>query len=88
MPEKLVIPFASVRGFFDPSVEFAVQFPLVDDQGGPAADGVTDLGVNLQVLQGDRAGRGEGAREALGAHARGPRGKPARRAGTEVVGPR
>jgi len=36
VPEKLVVPFASVRGFFDPSVEFAVQFPLVDETGNAA----------------------------------------------------
>lgn len=36
VPEKLVVPFASVRGFFDPSVEFAVQFPLVDESGNAA----------------------------------------------------
>ncbi len=36
VPEKLVIPFASIRGFFDPSVEFAVQFPLVDESGNAA----------------------------------------------------
>ncbi|WP_237152399.1 SspB family protein [Oryzibacter oryziterrae] len=33
IPEKLVVPFAAIRGFFDPSVEFAVQFPLVDESG-------------------------------------------------------
>ena len=36
VPEKLVVPFASVRGFFDPSVEFAVQFPQVDESGNAA----------------------------------------------------
>jgi hypothetical protein len=36
VPEKLVVPFASIRGFFDPSVEFAVQFPLVDESGNAA----------------------------------------------------
>lgn len=36
VPEKLVVPFAAVRGFFDPSVEFAVQFPLVDESGNAA----------------------------------------------------
>jgi hypothetical protein len=41
IPEKLVIPFASIRGFFDPSVEFAVQFPLVDEHGN-AADAPAD----------------------------------------------
>ena len=36
VPEKLVVPFAAIRGFFDPSVEFAVQFPLVDENGNAA----------------------------------------------------
>lgn len=36
VPEKLVVPFAALRGFFDPSVEFAVQFPLVDESGNAA----------------------------------------------------
>ncbi|PIP00630.1 conserved hypothetical protein [uncultured Pleomorphomonas sp.] len=36
VPEKLVVPFAAIRGFFDPSVEFAVQFPLVDESGNAA----------------------------------------------------
>lgn len=36
IPEKLVVPFSAIRGFFDPSVEFAVQFPLVDEDGNAA----------------------------------------------------
>lgn len=36
IPEKLVVPFSAIRGFFDPSVEFAVQFPLVDENGNAA----------------------------------------------------
>jgi len=42
VPEKLGVPFSAIKGFFDPAVEFAVQFPLVDETGRPAdmpADG-------------------------------------------------
>lgn len=28
MPEKLRIPFSAVKGFFDPSVQFGLQFPI------------------------------------------------------------
>lgn len=31
VPEALSIPFAAVRGFFDPSVQFGLQFEAVDD---------------------------------------------------------
>ena len=30
VPEKLVIPFASVKGFLDPAVQFGLQFEVVD----------------------------------------------------------
>jgi hypothetical protein len=34
VPEKLVIPFNAVRGFYDPSVNFELEFdvPLADDE--------------------------------------------------------
>ena len=31
VPEALSIPFAAVRGFFDPSVQFGLQFEATDD---------------------------------------------------------
>ena len=31
MPEKLRIPFSAVKGFFDPSVQFGLQFPIEGD---------------------------------------------------------
>ena len=31
VPEKLYVPFAAVTGFFDPSVQFGLQFEEVDD---------------------------------------------------------
>jgi uncharacterized protein len=36
IPEKLVVPFNSVKGFLDPSVQFGLQFEVVQ------ADGQTD----------------------------------------------
>jgi hypothetical protein len=36
IPERLLVPFTALKGFFDPSVEFAVTFPLVDENGRPA----------------------------------------------------
>lgn len=46
IPEKLYIPFAAVTGFFDPSVQFGLQFEEVsDDQaaaGKPAKETVKD----------------------------------------------
>ncbi len=36
VPERLYIPFTALKGFFDPSVEFAVTFPLVGEDGQPA----------------------------------------------------
>ncbi|MDE1173348.1 MAG: ClpXP protease specificity-enhancing factor SspB [Parvibaculaceae bacterium] len=34
IPEKLTIPFAAIQGFFDPSVQFGLQFE-VDENGEP-----------------------------------------------------
>jgi hypothetical protein len=31
VPERLTIPFAAVNGFFDPSVQFGLQFKLVEE---------------------------------------------------------
>ncbi|MBX3488614.1 MAG: ClpXP protease specificity-enhancing factor SspB [Parvibaculum sp.] len=36
IPEKLVVPFSAVQGFFDPSVQFGLQFQ-VDGAAKPAA---------------------------------------------------
>src|SRR3954451_23471259 len=30
VPERLVVPFAAIKGFADPSVQFAVQFEEID----------------------------------------------------------
>jgi len=36
IPERLTIPFDAVKGFFDPSVQFGLQFEQVDDDAAPA----------------------------------------------------
>lgn len=68
IPEKLVVPFAAIRGFFDPSVEFAVQFPLVDEEGnaadmpaegpvraiGPAVEMPSSSGPNVREVPGSK----------------------------------
>ena len=45
VPEKLEVPFEAIKGFFDPSVQFGLQFEEVaesDDQ--PAAEGAKPAG--------------------------------------------
>lgn len=36
--EKLVVPFSAVKGFFDPSVQFGLQFENLDEQSAKAAN--------------------------------------------------
>ncbi|HEX7776512.1 MAG TPA: ClpXP protease specificity-enhancing factor SspB [Parvibaculum sp.] len=36
VPEKLVVPYAAVQGFFDPSVQFGLQFEVKKPEGAPA----------------------------------------------------
>jgi hypothetical protein len=38
VPERLVVPFAAIKGFFDPSVQFGLQFETIE----AGADGATD----------------------------------------------
>jgi hypothetical protein len=33
VPERLVVPFAALKGFFDPSVQFALQFETIASEG-------------------------------------------------------
>jgi hypothetical protein len=36
-PERLLVPFTALRGFFDPSVQFGLQFDTVNGEAVPAA---------------------------------------------------
>ena len=37
-PERLLVPFAAIKGFFDPSVQFGLQFEVTKDTSAPAQD--------------------------------------------------
>jgi hypothetical protein len=39
VPERLVVPFEAIKGFFDPSVQFGLQFEVVKKEG---AEGATE----------------------------------------------
>jgi hypothetical protein len=45
IPETLVIPFSAVKGFFDPSVQFGLQF---DPATAPGADAV-EAGADTEI---------------------------------------
>ncbi|MCV0396485.1 MAG: SspB family protein [Rhizobiaceae bacterium] len=38
VPEKLEIPFSAVRGFYDPSVNFELEFDVKPDEAAPGAE--------------------------------------------------
>jgi hypothetical protein len=38
VPERLEIPFSAVRGFYDPSVNFELEFDVKTESGAEAAD--------------------------------------------------
>ncbi len=38
VPERLVVPFDAIKGFFDPSVQFALQFEVAAKETEPAAE--------------------------------------------------
>ena len=49
IPERLVIPFSSIKSFFDPSVQFGLQFEPSEeaaDNTTPAAEPLATVGIN------------------------------------------
>jgi len=42
IPERLVIPFAAIKGFFDPSVQFSLQFAQATDTAVPEPGSETE----------------------------------------------
>ncbi len=51
-PERLLIPFAAVKGFFDPSVQFGLQFEVISNEN--AEDGANGIKVANDDRTGDR----------------------------------
>jgi hypothetical protein len=39
IPERLAVPFAAIKGFFDPSVQFGLQFEEIGEAAGGAQEG-------------------------------------------------
>ena len=54
IPETMLVPYSAIRGFFDPSVQFGLQFEAVDEDGEeilPEAELLdTDAGENVSAL--------------------------------------
>lgn len=46
IPEKLIVPFNSIKGFLDPSVQFGLQFEVVpvEEEEAPKTGDVVELG--------------------------------------------
>lgn len=59
IPEKLIIPFSAIKGFFDPSVQFGLQFP-VEGESFIAGEEETPEGEEAPALEAADADDGEG----------------------------
>ena len=57
IPETLVIPFSAVKGFFDPSVQFGLQFDPKTAPGASEVEGVADDAV--EAIAGSTEADGE-----------------------------
>ena len=56
IPERLAVPFAAVKGFFDPSVQFGLQFEEVGEAAGEPHASDEDRGEESAAV-----GKGRGA---------------------------
>ena len=59
IPEKLVIPFSAIKGFFDPSVQFGLQFPVDGDNYAADAEDTADEEAMMADAADDAADDGE-----------------------------
>jgi len=57
VPETLVIPFAAIKGFFDPSVQFGLQF---DPATAPREDGSEEDAADAKAERADKGDAAEG----------------------------
>lgn len=54
VPERLLIPFAAIKGFFDPSVQFGLQFDPAGAQAQQKAPGEAPTSVPALAPSGDQ----------------------------------
>jgi hypothetical protein len=71
VPEKLVIPFSALKGFFDPSVKFGLQFELAPAEGAEADVPDAPAGAEAPAT-GARPSRGAASEPALASARRAP----------------
>lgn len=62
VPERLLVPFSAIKGFFDPSVQFGLQFEPRQESEEAAQDGSVELSAPPEpaATQDDMPGGGEG----------------------------
>ena len=87
VPERLCVPFAAIKGFFDPSVQFGLQFEQVDaaERRAPATPEAAAGTAPCRAAPQSRRGRRRSTRRAPGRRsplsrrpANPPAGAPAR----------
>lgn len=70
VPEKLYVPYAAVRGFYDPSVNFELEFDVADaegeTEGEEAADKEASTGETAPIVQDGATQAAENASAASG----------------------
>jgi uncharacterized protein len=67
IPERLVIPFSAIKSFFDPSVQFGLQFETSDASAEPAAASDTPAAPTTSLPAPAEGVAGEPAKPAEGA---------------------
>jgi hypothetical protein len=78
VPERLVVPFEAIKGFFDPSVQFGLQFETITEaQAAPAQ-------AANESQAGKTAEAGAGERQASRPTPRGAASEPEERPATSV----
>jgi uncharacterized protein len=62
VPEKLVVPFAAIKGFLDPAVQFGLQFEVVQADAGAGEINTSETTVEAMTGS-EEAARPESANE-------------------------
>mgnify|MGYP000442277868 CR=1 FL=1 len=82
VPEKLLVPFSAIKGFFDPSVQFALEFDpgkTAEELPEELLEAVEELAKAEQELADNETGSEDGQddKEAAAAKSKGKKEKPA-----------
>jgi hypothetical protein len=51
VPERLLVPFSAIKGLFDPSVKFGLEFEVVHDETGADADADAEAAAPAEPTQ-------------------------------------